>query len=133
MAYSTADGSLYDSYYEYYSSNLDKPIEGFVMGYTFEEKSTLIFKTLKDSVDWGKGSEGRIVFGYYTFDNKDNLIEHFGEVDFSDGNLNSFTFEHLARYWTDSEWDQFTKDQNYHMPDAIIYEYVGGTYTKYNQ
>ena len=31
---------------------------------------------------------------------------------------------------TDEEWDLFTRDESYHMPDPIIYEYVGGTYTK---
>ncbi len=130
LGWATPDGIFYDSYYQYYSKELDKPIEGFCKGFTVEQESTIAFKTLKDSVDWLKPSDKRIQFGYYTFDDKDNMIEHFGTVDFKDGVLNSFTFEHLSRPYTDEEWDKFTKDQSYHMPDAILYDYVGGTYTK---
>ena len=60
------------------------------------------------------------------------MLDHHGEVDFSNDTLNSFSFEYLSRYWTDEEWDIFTKDIDYHMPDPIIYDYVGGTYTRGN-
>lgn len=40
------------------------------------------------------------------------------------------TYEHLSREWTDEEWDVFTRDKSYSMPDPIIYDYIGGTYTK---
>ena len=128
--WASADGSFLDSYFVYYSNEIEKPIEGFAYGFTYEGESSIAFKTLKASVDWGKGSEGRIVFGYSTFDDEDNMYDHFGSVDFEDGVLNSFTFEHLSRRWTDEEWDLFTRDKSYHMPDPIIYEYKGGTYTK---
>ena len=128
----TANGTFLDSYFQYYSSSLDKPIEGFAKGNTFDEGSVISFKTLKDSVDWGKGTEGRIVFGYYTFTESDQMIDHFGSVDFSDGVVNSFTFEHLSRRWTDKEWDLYTKDESYHLPDAILYDYIGGTYQRVN-
>jgi hypothetical protein len=75
-------------------------------------------------------SSKEVLFGYYTFDSSDNMIDHFGTVDFSNGVMNSFTFEHFSRNWTDQEWDLFTKDESYHMPDPIIYDYVGGTYAK---
>ncbi len=129
-AWAANGGTFLDSYFVYYSNEIEKPIEGFAKGFTFEGESTIYFKTLKLSVDWGKGSEGRLVFGYSTFDENDNMYDHFGTVDFSDGVLKSFTFEHLSRQWTDEEWDLFTKDKSYHMPDPIIYEYKGGTYTK---
>ena len=133
-AWITPDGSFINSYFQYYSPSLSKPIEGFASGYSFEYNSTerrqtLNLKTLRDSVDWGEGTEGRISFGYYTFDEEDHMINHDGTVDFSNGTLNSFTFEHLSRQWTDNEWNRFIKSDD-PLPDAILYEYIGGTYTK---
>ena len=128
--WATPDGFFLDCYFQYYSSSLDKPIEGFVSGRTFEGESTLVLKTLRDSVDWGKGSEGRINFGYSTFDEEDRMIDHDGTINFSDGVLHSFTFEHLSRRWTDDEWNKFISDESYHLPDAILYDYIGGTYVK---
>ena len=58
------------------------------------------------------------------------MIEHNGTIDFSDEVLNSFTFEHLSRRWTDSEWNEFIKNPDYEMPDAILYDFIGGTYVK---
>ena len=130
--WATADGSFRESYYQYYSSDLDKPIEGFARGYTYEGESSIAFRTLKDSVDWLKGTKGRINFGYSTFDSNDKMIDHFGSVDFSNGVLNSFTFEHLSEPWSNDEWDKFIRNQNYHLPDNILYDYIGGTYTKTN-
>ena len=126
----TPNGFFLDSYYQYYAPNLQKPIEGFVKGYTYENNTRLLFKTLKDGVDWGNGSEGRINFGYFTVDENDNMREHFGTVDFSNGVLNSFTFEHLSRHWTENELNEWEQNENYRLPDPILYDYKGGTYTK---
>ena len=128
--WASADGSFLESYYQYYSSDLAKPIEGFARGYTYEGESSIAFRTLKDSVDWLKGTKGRITFGYYTFGANDKMIDHFGSVDFSNGVLNSFTFEHLSEPWSDEEWDRYTKDESYHLSDNILYDYIGGTYSK---
>ena len=70
------------------------------------------------------------MFGYNTFDENDRMREHWGSIDFSDGQLKSFTFEHLSRSWTDDEWNKYLSDENYQLPDAILYDYVGGTYYK---
>lgn len=128
--WSTGDGWFLDSYFQYYSPKLSKPIEGFISGHSFENVPTFNMKTLRDLTDWGKGSEGRIDFGYTTFDQDDNMIEHNGTIDFSNGILNSFTFEHLSRRWTDAEWNKFISNPDYHMPDAVLYDFIGGTYVK---
>ena len=123
------------AYFQYYSPSLSKPLEGFVQGRTYSEPETrtgllltysrevLFYKAYDDSANG-------VMFGYYSFDDNDRMIDHWGTVDFSNGSVNSFTFEHCSRNWTDKEWDLFTKDESYHMPDPIIYDYVGGTYTK---
>lgn len=123
------------AFFQYYSPSLEKPLEGFVEGKTYsepEERTGLFItysrKVLFDKVYQDKANE--VMFGYYSFDDNDNMIDHWGTVDFSDGEVKSLSFEHLSRNWTDQEWDLFTKDESYHMPDPIIYEYVGGTYTK---
>ncbi len=128
--------SLYAfSYFQYYSSSLSKPLEGFVQGKTYSqpETQTRLYLTYSrnvvfDKVYQDKGKE--VMFGYYTFDEDDTMHDHFGTVDFSNGVVNSLSFEYCSRNWTDEEWDLFTKDSNYHMPDPIIYDYVGGTYVK---
>ena len=71
-----------------------------------------------------------LMFGYNTFDENDRMRDHWGSIDFSDGQLKSFTFEHLSRSWTDDEWDKYLSSDDYKLPDAILYEYVGGTYYK---
>ncbi len=133
--YVMADGPYLDSYFQYYAPNLDKPIEGFAHGITYQNsiapprifftysKQSSYFKALEDT-------ENSLMFGYSIFDDDDNMIDHYGSIDFSNGKLNSFTFEHLSRSWTEQEWDEFTSKPEYKMPDAIIYEYVGGTYHK---
>ena len=134
------DGSLYESYFQYYSSELDKPIEGFIWGFTSEgsdkvRRKDFYIRTYRDSVDWGKEQQGRISFYYNTFKgNGENteMLFHYGEIDFSNGVLNSFTFEHLSRPWTDAEWKPYLSGEVDRLPDNILYEYVGGTYTKVN-
>lgn len=125
------------SYFQYYSSALSKPLEGFAQGMTFNVsgESTDIYLTYSREVLFSKAykdNANAVRFGYYTIDEEDNMLDHHGEVDFSNGTLNSFSFEYLSRYWTDEEWDEFTKNIDYHMPDPIIYDYVGGTYTRGN-
>ena len=134
-AWSTANGGFLNSYFQYYSSALSSPIEGFVMGYSYDYSSTsklatLYLKTVKKAIDWGESTEGSISFGYSTFDEKDNMIDHYGSVDFSNGVLHSITFEHLSRPWTDKEWDEFISNPDYHLPDPILYDYIGGTYNR---
>ena len=122
------------AYYQYYSPSLAKPLEGFAQGRTFSEPNerTSLLLTYSREVLFDKvyqDSSKEVLFGYYTFDDKDNMIDHWGTVDFSDGQAKSLTFEHCSRNWTDQEWDLFTRDESYHMPDPIIYDYVGGTYS----
>jgi len=129
--YPIPDGSCYESYFQYHSKELSKPIEGFALGFTSKDSETsrINFRTRKETVDWGEGSEGRIDFGYDTFDEKGNMISHPGSIDFSDGELHSFTFEHLSRRWTDKEWKDYL-DNDMPLPDAILYDFIGGTYEK---
>ena len=126
----TVSGNLYESYFQYFSSELEKPLEGFVSGHSYENEPYVLFKYVRDLVDWGKEDTRRINFGYSTFDEEDNMIDHDGTVDFSDGELHSFTFEHLSRHWSELEWKEFITKPEYHLPDAILYDYVGGTYVK---
>ena len=136
--WSTPNGGFINSFFQYYSPDLNKPIEGFIWGYSYDysntqKKKTFYIRTYRDSVDWGDKLEGRVSFGYDTFDDKGRMIEHFGEIDFSNGVLNSFSFEHLSRPWTDDEWNPYLKGEVDTLPDNILYEYVGGTYTKVAQ
>ena len=125
----------YMSYFQYYSPSLTKPLEGFVNGrtYTNVDGQTRLNMTYGHAVEESKAFKNiseTVLFGYYSFDANDRMLEHWGTVDFSNGELHSFSFEHLSREWTDEEWDLFTKDESYHMPDPIIADYIGGTYTK---
>ena len=134
-AWSTPDGSYLDAYFQYFSSELDKPIEGFIFAYAWdysntEKQQTFSMRTRKNLIDWGDGTEGRISFGYNTFDDEDRMYDHYGTIDYSDGVLNSFTFEHLSEPWSDDEWNKFLKDVNYKLPDNILYDFVGGTYVR---
>ena len=135
--YVLKNGPYMDSYFQYYAPNLDKPIEGFAHGITYKEsiapprlyltysQKSSYYKSLEDT-------EKALVFGYTTFTNNDTMIDNYGSIDFSNGKLNSFTFKHLSRAWTEEEWDHYTKTQENTLPDAIIYDYIGGTYVKAN-
>ena len=130
--WSTPNGSFHPSFFQYYSSELEAPLEGFIYGYKYDYNTsgeTFYMRTYRDSVDWLKDQPGKLFFGYYTFENG-KMIDHFGEVDFSNGVLNSFTFEHISRIWTEEEWDPYIRGKVDTMPDAVLYDYVGGTYTK---
>lgn len=123
------------SYFQYYSSSLTKPLEGFVNGktYTNVDGQTRLNITYGHAVEESKAfkdTSETVLFGYYSFDENDRMVEHWGTVDFSNGELHSFSFERLSREWSEEEWDLFTKDESYHMPDPTISDYIGGTYTK---
>lgn len=124
------------AYFQYFSPALEKPLEGFVAGRTYKDvgdREHLIFtynRQVSLYTSAGGSNETGIHFGYYSVDKNDSLVEHWGSVDFSDGHLKSFTFEHLSRYWTDEETDEWTKNEDYQLPDPIYYEYIGGTYVK---
>ena len=130
--WSTPNGGFRPSYFQYFSSELDKPIEGFVSGYKTEYNQsgkTFFMRTYRDSVDWLEDKPGKMSFGYSTFENG-RMIDHYGEVDYANGVLNSFTFEHLSRVWTEEEWRPYISGAVDTMPDAVLYDYVGGTYTR---
>ena len=132
--FALADGAYMDSYFQYYSSDLEKPIEGFAHGITYKDSiaPSRLYLTYSHGSSYYralKDSESALFFGYHTFVN-DRMIDHYGSIDFTNGELRSFAFEHLSRSWTDKEWDRYTKDESYHLPDAIIYEYKGGEYVK---
>ena len=129
------DGPYLDSYFQYYAPGLDKPIEGFAHGITYEDSIApprVYFTYSRESFyyDSLEDTESALMFGYNTFKDDDTMIDHYGSIDFSDGELKSFTFEHLSRSWTENEWNQYMSNSDYKLPDAIIYEYVGGTYSK---
>ena len=123
------------SFYQYFSPSLDKPLEGFIAGKTYtnlENVPTLVI-TRSHGVtitNIDKDSASFMYYGYYKVDSNDRLVPHWGTVDYDNGAVNSFTFEHLARYWTDKEMDEWTKNIDYKLPDPIIYDYLGGTYSK---
>lgn len=134
-AYTLKNGDYMDSYFQYYAPGLEKPLEGFAHGiyYDTSYNPPSIFFTYSQEVsfyDVLADNEKSLMFGYTTFDERDTMIDHLGSIDFSDGKLNSFTFEHLSRHWTEEEWDEYTKSEEAKLPDAILYDYVGGTYTK---
>ena len=133
--YVAKNGPYLDSYFQYYAPHLDEPIEGFAHGITYENsyapprlyltysQQSLFYDALEDT-------EKVLMFGYTTFRANDTMVDHYGSIDFSNGALNSFTFEHLSRSWTEAEWDEYTKNQSAQLPDAILYDYIGGTYRK---
>ncbi|MBE6603948.1 MAG: hypothetical protein IJC95_05560 [Clostridia bacterium] len=133
--YALQNGPYLNSYFQYFAPELDKPLEGFAHGITYKDSlapprlyltyscESSYYKSLEDT-------EKALMFGYTTFQDDDTMIDHYGSIDFSNGKLNSFTFEHLSRSWTEEEWDTYTKSSNYQLPDAVIYDYVGGTYKK---
>ena len=133
--YTLPDGDYLDSYFQYFSPELDKPIEGFAHGVTYKDSIAppriyFTYSREPSYYDALEDNEASLMFGYSTFKADDTMIDHYGSIDFSDGELKSFSFEHLSRSWTEAEWDEYTKNTEYKLPDAIIYEYVGGTYSK---
>ena len=132
--YVIKNGPYIDCYFQYYAPNLDKPLEGFAHGVTYKDSIApprvyFSYSTEASYYDALEDTVNALMFGYNTFEN-DRMIDHWGSIDFSDGQLKSFTFEHLSRSWTDDEWNKYLSDENYQLPDAILYDYVGGTYYK---
>lgn len=123
-AWHTPNGLFFETYFQYFAPVLNKPFEGWVRAVKYGNTPSLAIKD--------REHKDGLWFGYYTFDEKDNMYEHWGTVNFANGEVTSLTFEHISRAWSEKEWDDFTKDESYHMPDPIIYEYAGGTYTKAN-
>lgn len=125
------NGYFYDAYFQYFAPGLEKPLEGFASGYKSDYYGIQIrFDYLRNGVDWGKNPETKLYLGYPTY--KEGGIPDtyvYGTVDFSDGELKSFTFEKISRSWSEGEWNKFLKDGT-PLPDPIQYDYVGGTYTK---
>ena len=133
--YVLKNGDYLNSYFQYFSPELDQPIEGFAHGITYEgsiapPRLYLTYSRKASYYDMLEDTEKTLMFGYTTFTANDTMVEHYGSIDFSDGRLKSFSFEHLSRSWTEAEWDAYTKSQDATLPDAILYEYIGGTYTK---
>ena len=133
--YTLKNGDYLDSYFQYYAPGLNKPLEGFAHGIYYDNSYNppcIFFTYSRESsfYDALADNENSLMFGYTTFDEDDTMIEHFGSIDFSDGVLKSFTFKHLSRRWTEEEWDIYTKNEDAKLPDAILYDYVGGTYIK---
>lgn len=126
------DGNyFYDSYFQYYAPTLEKPLEGLAVGYHNEYHGLQIsFKYFRKCVDWGKNPETHLSLSYPYFDDHDDLQYSYGSVDFSNGVLNSFTFEKISRGWSEGEWSKYLKGQIDELPDPVQYDYVGGTYTK---
>ena len=123
------------AYFQYYSPDLAKPKEGVVVGRTYTSVTNRpeVLLTYSRQVQIYKPNRDvtqDLLFGYYYFDENENMKDKWGTVDYSDGRLNSFTFEHLSRCWSDAETDAYVKDGPSVLPDAIAYEYIGGTYSR---
>lgn len=121
----------YDAFFQYFAPNLEKPLEGFITGYhsTTWNAPYLRLSYFRNSVDWGKNPEYALYLGYPIFGNQGEIDYSYGSVDFSDGELKSFTFEKISRSWSEAEWKKYVKDGT-ELPDPVQYGYVGGTYTK---
>lgn len=134
-AYESKNGPYKNSYFQYFSSELSKPIEGFAHGITYKESIAppriyLTYSTKSSYYESLEDTINALMFGYNTFKEDDTMIDHYGSIEFKDGKLNSFTFEHLSRSWTEEEWNKYLSIEDYNLPDAIIYEYKGGKYIK---
>ena len=133
--YELKDGPYMNSYFQYFSPELDKPLEGFAHGITYKgsyapPRIYLTYSQKPSYYEILEDTERALMFGYTSFKADGTMVEHYGSIDFSNGKLNSFSFEHLSRSFTEQEWDEYTKDIEAVMPDAIIYDYAGGAYTK---
>ena len=129
--WSLPDGPYYyDAFFQYFAPTLEKPLEGFVTGHKVSELGLYIkLSYVRHGVDWGKYPEQELYLGYPYRDAQDILDYTYGSVDFSDGELKSFTFEKISRSWSEAEWGQYIK-KGIDLPDPVQYDYVGGTYIK---
>ena len=125
-------GYFYESYYQYYAPGLEKPLEGFAEGYlsSVEGKGYVInLEVNRNSVNDWKYPDQKLYMGYPYTDDNGILDYKYGTVDYADGVVNSFTFEHISRSWSDNEWNKYISGKE-DLPDPIQYGYVGGTYVR---
>ena len=125
-------GYFYESYYQYYAPGLEKPLEGFAEGYlsSVEGRGYVIsLEVNRNSVNDWKYPDQKLYMGYPYTDDRGILDYKYGTVDYADGVVNSFTFEHISRSWSDNEWNKYISGKE-DLPDPIQYGYVGGTYVR---
>ena len=125
-------GYFYDSYYQYYAPELEKPLEGFANGWlsTVEGRGYVInLRVNRNSVNEWKYQDQALYMGYPYTNDRGILDYKYGTVDYADGVVNSFTFEHISRSWSDNEWNKYVSGKE-DLPDPIQYGYVGGTYVR---
>ena len=121
-------GYFYDSYFQYYSPELEKPLEGFANGWKTENHGYQInLKINRKSVNEWKYEDQMLYMGYPYRDERDILDYKYGTVDYSDGIVKSFEFEKICRHWSEEEWKKYVKE-NEDLPDPVQYGYVGGVY-----
>lgn len=121
---------FFDSFWQYYSPNLEKPIEGFAVGFksSVDGRGCVInLKYNRNSVNEWKYVDQAYYMGYPYLDDQGIIDYKYGTVDFSDGILKEFTFEKVSRNWTESEWNDYVAGKA-DLPDPIQYDFVGGTY-----
>lgn len=123
------------AFFQYYSPDLASPKEGFVVGRTYTSvtnrpevnftysRQVQIYKSNHDSTQ-------DLLFGYYSFDQQENMIDLWGTVEFLENHIVSFTFEYLSRNWTNDEMDRYTESGPSVLPDVKAYDYIGGTYSR---
>ena len=125
-------GYFYDSYYQYFAPGLEKPLEGFASGVKSEYHDYQIFLQVnRNSVNEWKYADQSLYMGYPYTNERGELDYKYGTVDYSEGVVHSFTFEHVSRSWSDGEWNKYIKGDIDELPDPIQYGYVGGTYTRF--
>ena len=126
-------GYFYPSYYQYYAPNLEKPLEGFAKGFknSLKERLEINLRINRNSVNEWKYDGTSLYMGYPYLDDQGIIDYKYGTVDFSNGSLNSFTFEHVSIDWTEDQWNKYVKGEA-DLPDPIQYDFVGGTYSKAN-
>ena len=123
-------GYFLPSYYQYYAPTLEKPLEGFATGWKNEYHGlTINMRINRSSVNEWKYDGTQLYMGYPYLDDQNIIDYKYGTVDFSDGVLHGFTFEHVSIDWTEDQWNKYVKGEA-DLPDPIQYDFVGGTYTK---
>ena len=121
-------GYFYESYYQYFAPELEKPLEGFASGWKTENRGYQIFLKLnRNSVNDWKYPDQQLYLGYPYTDERGILDYKYGTVDYSDGIVREFTFEKISRSWSDDEWNKYVAGKA-DLPDPVQYGYVGGTY-----
>ena len=124
-------GYFYDSYFQYYAPGLDKPIEGFAVGWKSSYHDYQIeLKLNRNSVNDWKYPDKKLYLGYPYYDDRNILDYKYGTVVYEDGIVKQFTFEKISRSWSDEEWNKYVAGKA-DLPDPVQYGFVGGTYINY--